>query len=116
MTLRETLRFPVRREIARRTNAAHHYGDEDRPFPAARELDSFDFEAQPGVDPRQCANLRPPLDRTWRYDFPAGPPGVGKSHLAVALGREVIRHNYSVLFTTAATLVASLVKAHRKAG
>jgi hypothetical protein len=41
-----------------------------------------------------------------------GPPGTGKSHLAVSLGREAIRRNYSVQFVTAATLVAMLAKAH----
>lgn len=41
-----------------------------------------------------------------------GPPGVGKTHLAVALGREAIRHGYSVPFTTAAALMTTLVKAH----
>ncbi|TIM81493.1 IS21-like element helper ATPase IstB, partial [Mesorhizobium sp.] len=41
-----------------------------------------------------------------------GPPGTGKTHLAVALGREAIRQNHSVQFVTAATLVAMLAKAH----
>ena len=41
-----------------------------------------------------------------------GPPGVGKSHLAIALGREAIRHGYSVLFTPATSLVTTLVKGH----
>lgn len=41
-----------------------------------------------------------------------GPPGTGKTHLAVSIGREAIRHNYSVQFVTAATLVATLAKAH----
>ncbi|MER8474141.1 ATP-binding protein [Mesorhizobium sp. M1328] len=41
-----------------------------------------------------------------------GPPGTGKTHLAVALGREAIRQNYNVQFITAATLVATLAKAH----
>ncbi len=40
-----------------------------------------------------------------------GPPGTGKSHLAVALGREAIQRNHSVQFTTAATLVAMLASA-----
>jgi len=38
--------------------------------------------------------------------------GVGKTHLAIALGREAIRQGYSVLFVAAPALVASLVKAH----
>ena len=41
-----------------------------------------------------------------------GPPGVGKTHLAVALGREAIVAGYSVLFTPATTLVAQLAKGH----
>jgi DNA replication protein DnaC len=41
-----------------------------------------------------------------------GPPGVGKSHLAVALGREAIMAGYTLQFSTAVALVAMLVKAH----
>lgn len=41
-----------------------------------------------------------------------GPPGTGKTHLAVSLGREAIRQNYNAQFVTAATLVAMLAKAH----
>ena len=41
-----------------------------------------------------------------------GPPGVGKTHLAVALGREAILAGYSVLFVAAPTLVAQLAKGH----
>ena len=41
-----------------------------------------------------------------------GPPGVGKTHLAVALGREAIVAGHTVLFTPATTLVAQLAKAH----
>ena len=41
-----------------------------------------------------------------------GPPGVGKTHLAVAIGREAINAGYTVLFVPAPTLVAQLAKAH----
>ena len=41
-----------------------------------------------------------------------GPPGVGKTHLAIALGREAIRAGYSVLFVPAPALVAALAKGH----
>ena len=39
-------------------------------------------------------------------------PGVGKTHLAIALGRAAIGEGYSVLFVTAPVLVAGLAKAH----
>ena len=42
--------------------------------------------------------------------FP-GPPSVGKTHLAVAIGREAIVAGYAVPFAPATTLVASLAKA-----
>ena len=41
-----------------------------------------------------------------------GPPGVGKTHLAVAIGRQAILTGYSALFVPAPTLVAQLAKAH----
>ena len=39
-----------------------------------------------------------------------GLPGVGKTHLAIAHGREAIRHGYSILFIAATALVTTLVK------
>ncbi len=40
------------------------------------------------------------------------PPGVGKIHLAIALGRTAIERGYSVLFTPVMIMAASLAKAH----
>ena len=41
-----------------------------------------------------------------------GPPGVGKTHLAIALGREAIREGYSVLFVAGRRWSPALAKAH----
>ena len=43
-----------------------------------------------------------------------GPPGVGKTHLAVGLGRAAIENGYSVFFTSATALAVNLVKAHQE--
>jgi DNA replication protein DnaC len=40
-----------------------------------------------------------------------GPPGVGKTHLAVGLGLKAIERGYRVLFTTAAAMIGALTKA-----
>jgi DNA replication protein DnaC len=82
-------------------------------FPFVRDLAGFDFGAQPSIDKAQVRELA-----TGRFIANGeavlllGPPGVGKTHLAVAIGREAIIAGYTVLFTPATALVAQLAKAH----
>lgn len=81
-------------------------------FPTVKTLDDFDFKAQPTIDHRLVRELA-----TGRFIAGAenvllfGPPGVGKTHLAIALGRAVVEAGHSVLFVTATTLLAALAKA-----
>jgi DNA replication protein DnaC len=82
-------------------------------LPTPATLDDFDFDAAPGVD-RQLINEL----ATCRYLDTAtnvlliGPPGVGKTHLAVGLGRAAAEAGYRTYFTTAADLAA---RCHRAA-
>lgn len=113
MTLREALAFLVSREIARRDEWRILMWSKLAQFPFVRELDGFDFDAQPSLDYRQ---IREPATCRWiaqgEQILSLGPPGTVKTHLAVSLGRETIRRNCNVQFVTAATLVAMLAKAH----
>jgi DNA replication protein DnaC len=113
MTLREALLFLAEREVARRDTRRIQMGLKIARFPSVRTLEGFDFEAQPSIDPGQIRDL---ATGRWVGHGQAvlllGPPGVGKTHLAVALGREAVERGYTVLFTSAAALMAGLTKAH----
>lgn len=73
MTLREALAFLVSREIARRDERRISMSSKLAQFPFVRELDGFDFEAQPSVDRGQIRELATlPLDRSRRYSIILG--------------------------------------------
>ncbi len=85
-------------------------------FPVRKTLDEFDYSFQPSVNKKQVAELASCafIERAENVVL-LGPPGVGKTHLAIALGVEAAKRRMQVKFTTAARLVASLSEA-RTAG
>jgi DNA replication protein DnaC len=84
-------------------------------LPYLKTFDQFDFGFQPSIDERQIRELQ-----TLRFVHEAsnvilqGPPGVGKTHLSVALGIEAIRAGFGAYFITVHDLVADLGRAYRE--
>jgi DNA replication protein DnaC len=68
-------------------------------FPVKKTLEGFDFEFQKSIDKNVIEDLA-----TLRFVHNSenvvflGPPGVGKSHLAIALGIEAVKAGISVLY------------------
>lgn len=111
LSLAETLALLREAEVAHREARRIQMGLGIAQFPWVRTLEGFDFAARPSPDPKQVGEL---AACRWVASGDTllirGPPGVGKSHLAVALGREAVRQGCSVLFTPAMALITGLMK------
>lgn len=81
-------------------------------FPWIKTLDQFDFDFQPSLDRRQVRELAGMsfVERAHNV-IVLGPPGVGKTHLAISLGVKAVEAGYSVLFLTLEALMTRLTKA-----
>jgi DNA replication protein DnaC len=101
LTVRESRRIKTALVMARLT--------------VVKTLAGFDFSFQPSLDRNRVLTLAQLefIDRNEVLHV-LGPPGTGKSHLAVALGVEAVKAGRSVYFSTLADIIASLAKAERE--
>ncbi|MGA7911003.1 MAG: IS21-like element helper ATPase IstB [Candidatus Dormiibacterota bacterium] len=82
-------------------------------YPVHKTLADFDFDFQPSLDRKlvaELSTLRFVAER--RNVILLGPPGVGKTHLAIALGIAATEVGYRTYFTSATDMVQRLQSAH----
>jgi DNA replication protein DnaC len=97
-------------ELIRRRDRGTHLMIQLAHFPFQKTLEQFDFGFQPSLDQRQIEELA-------ALGFVAegsnvillGPPGVGKTHLAVALGLKACLAGYGVYYISGHELARRLV-------
>jgi DNA replication protein DnaC len=101
LLLQDELNVREQRMIARRTKAAD--------FRDQRTLDGFDFSFNTSIDRKQIYDLATGqfVDRAEDI-LVIGPPGVGKSHLAQAIGYELIKSGRMVLYRSIFDLLSDL--------
>ena len=113
MNPREVLQFVFSREISRREENRIRIGTMAAHFPRKCTLEQFDFSVQPCID---TAIIRELKTLSWADNGSnilfLGPPGVGKTHLAIGFGLLAVEQGYSVLFKTAETLIKELTEAY----
>lgn len=97
----EEVAFRADRSIRTRTKLAH--------FPFIKTIEQFDFSFQPSLNKRKVEELF-----TLRFVenrenvLLLGPPGVGKTHLAIALGMKACYVGYKVYFISLMDMIAKL--------
>ena len=103
LILQDETNIRHQRQMARHTKAAT--------FRDQRNLDDFDFSFNPSIKRKQIYDLAAgAFIRQTRDVLFVGPPGVGKSHLAQAIGHQAIKMGFLVLYRSVFDLIRDLMQ------
>lgn len=102
-------------EVTERTRTRIERHLKQAQFPAEKPLEGFDYRHQTTITKRQVNALLDFgfIDQRENLVF-IGPPGVGKTHLAIGIGQKAVQAGYKVLFRTALALIEELELAEMK--
>lgn len=96
-------------ELAVRDDRRFRQGLRLSKLPHHKTLDEYDFSFQPDLDPRKVKDLASLSFVEAKANAALlGPPGVGKTHIAVALAVAACRAGYSIYFTSLDDMVRNL--------
>ena len=102
-------------EVQRRTALAIERRLKQAEFPMVKEMSSYRFADVPKLNKKHVLDLsRCQFIESKTNVVLTGPPGVFKTHLAIAFGREACRRGYQVKFFTASGLVNTYLEARQE--
>jgi DNA replication protein DnaC len=96
-------------ELAQRAERRRRRNISGAHFPVTKRVEDFDFNRVKGISKTEVAQLLDFgwIDKTENVLF-FGPPGLGKTHLAIGLGHEAIAKGYTVCFERITNLIRIL--------
>lgn len=105
----------LEQEIHQRENNRIHRGIRQAAFPVIKTLENFDFKVIPSLNkPKVLKLMQGDYIRKKENIILIGSSGVGKTHIAIALGYEACRQGLRVKFYTAAGLINELLAAQQE--
>jgi DNA replication protein DnaC len=110
----EYLAAVLQRQVADRESKGTTMRIRTAHFPSVKTLEDFNLDHLPSLRRDVLAHLAtstfvPKAENV----ILLGPPGIGKTHLAIGLGVKATQAGYSVLFDTASNWIVRLAEAHR---
>ena len=114
-TYEEYLALLLEEEIKRRTEGSIKAKIGKAHLPYLKTIEEFDFSFQPNLKEKEVIRLCSLefIEKKGNVIF-LGPPGVGKTHLAVSIGIKACMARYRVAFKTAQKLIEELILAKRE--
>src|SRR5580700_7520331 len=103
----------LEREVSARSASGARLRIRAAGFPAVKTLEDFDFDAQPAIRQQIAALGSGAFLTEARNIVLLGPPGTGKTHIAIGLAVKACQAGHRVLFATATDWVTRLTDAHR---
>jgi DNA replication protein DnaC len=117
ISYRDFLETLAAEEVARRAQTRITRSVRRARFPYLRTVEEFDFTFQTSVRMQMLGTLLgPELVSEGRSAIFSGPPGRGKTHLAVAVAYRAIQNGFEAFFTSADELIGALSHAAQAGG